>query len=71
MPPCAYLSQSQETRAVQNMVSWYWSVGGIRQPFGLLAGNLRGRRNWRYAMSDHCSPPGPLSNDRERWTEVR
>jgi hypothetical protein len=46
------LVTSQETRAVQNMVSWYWSVGGIQQPFGLLAGNLRGRRNWRYAMSD-------------------
>jgi hypothetical protein len=46
------LVSAQETRAVQNMVSWYWSVGGIRQPFGLLAGNLRGRRNWRYAMSD-------------------
>jgi hypothetical protein len=46
------LISSQEKRAVQNMVSWYWSVGGIQQPFGLLAGNLRGRRNWRYAMSD-------------------
>lgn len=46
------LVTSQETRAVQNMVSWYWSVGGIQQPFGLLAGNLRGRRNWRYAMGD-------------------
>jgi hypothetical protein len=46
------LVSAQEKRAVQNMVSWYWSVGGIQQPFGLLAGNLRGRRNWRYAMSD-------------------
>lgn len=46
------LVTAQETRAVQNMVSWYWSVGGIQQPFGLLSGNLRGRRNWRYAMSD-------------------
>lgn len=46
------LVAGQEKRAVQNMVSWYWSVGGIQQPFGLLAGNLRGRRNWRYAMTD-------------------
>ena len=46
------LVSAQEKQAVTNMVSWYWSVGGIRQPFGLLAGNLRGRRNWRYAMSD-------------------
>lgn len=43
---------AQEKRATQNLVSWYWSVAGLGKRFGFLSGNLRGRRNWRYAMSD-------------------
>lgn len=46
------LTLAQEKKAVEAYVQWFWSVGGLRQRFGLLAGNLRGRRNWRYAMSD-------------------
>jgi hypothetical protein len=42
----------QQKGAVENYVKWFWSTGGLRKSYGLIAGNLRGRRNWRYAMSD-------------------
>lgn len=43
---------AQEKKAVRSYVSWFWSVGGLRQQSGVLAGNVRGRRSWRYMMSD-------------------
>jgi hypothetical protein len=46
------LVEAQRSKAVDNYVAWFGSVGGLRKSFGLLAGNPRGRRNWRYAMSD-------------------
>jgi hypothetical protein len=42
----------QQKGAVENYVKWFWSTGGLRKSYGLIAGNLRGKRNWRYAMSD-------------------
>jgi hypothetical protein len=67
------LSKAQSKKAIESYVSWYWSAGGLRKPFGLLAGNLTGRRNWRYAMSDELllaivqlamaeNPSGDFSN---------
>jgi hypothetical protein len=67
------LSQAQNKNAIEAYVQWYWSVGGLRKPYGLLTGNTRGRRNWRYAMSDDLlavlvqlalveDPSGTLSN---------
>lgn len=46
------LAAAQGKKAIEAYVSWFWGVGGLQKPFGLLAGNLRGRRNWRYAMSN-------------------
>jgi len=46
------LADAQRKGAVEAFVRWYWNVGGLRKPYGLLSGNLRGRKNWRYAMSD-------------------
>lgn len=46
------LANTQVNKAIQNWVRWYWTVGGLRKPFGLLSGNLSGKRNWRYSMSD-------------------
>lgn len=46
------LAMAQEQRGVQKHVQWYWSIAGLRKPYGILAGTVRGRRNWRYAMSD-------------------
>lgn len=46
------LADAQRKTSVESYVKWYWAVGGLRKPFGLLSGNITGRRNWRYAMSD-------------------
>ena len=46
------LAEAQRKTSVESYVKWYWAVGGLRKPFGLLSGNITGRRNWRYAMSD-------------------
>lgn len=46
------LVSAQEKKAVQAYVQWYWNTGGLRKSYGLLSGNLRGRRSWRYSMGD-------------------
>jgi hypothetical protein len=67
------LSLAQQKKGMENYVRWFWSSGGLRKDFGLLAGSLTGRRNWRYAMSDDLlaalvqlalvgDPRGQLSN---------
>ena len=38
--------------AVKNAAKWYWSVGGLEKPYGLLRGTVRNRRSWRYAPGD-------------------
>ena len=32
--------------------TWFWSVGGLEKPYGLLRGDARSRRSWRYAPGD-------------------
>jgi hypothetical protein len=39
-------------KGLQNQVRWFWSTGGIRKPYGLIAGTLNVRRSWRYAPTD-------------------
>jgi hypothetical protein len=46
------LASAQAKHAVEAYVRWFWGVGGLYKSFGLLSGNLRGKRNWRYAMSN-------------------
>jgi hypothetical protein len=41
-----------EGPAVRNAVKWYWSIGGLEKPYGLLRGDVRNRRSWRYAPGD-------------------
>ncbi|CUU58045.1 hypothetical protein Ga0074812_11675 [Parafrankia irregularis] len=48
----AAIRQSQASKAVTSAGSWLWNTGGLRKQAGLLRGNLRGRRAWRYAMTD-------------------
>ncbi|ABW14773.1 conserved hypothetical protein [Parafrankia sp. EAN1pec] len=48
----AAIRQSQGAKAVTSAGSWFWNTGGLRKQAGLLRGNLRGRRAWRYAMTD-------------------
>ena len=37
---------------VRNAVGWFWSVGGLEKPYGILRGTVRSRRSWRYAPTD-------------------
>ena len=46
------LEYAQKNNGVINSVSWFWSVCGLKRDDGFLEGNLRGRRIWRYHMSD-------------------
>lgn len=46
------LSEAGKKNNVRNTTQWFWSVGGLRKNYGLLSGNITGRRNWRYAPSD-------------------
>jgi len=46
------LELSQRVQATSDIVSWYWAACGLKRDDGFLAGNLRGRRIWRYYMSD-------------------
>ena len=46
------LEHVNQDKAVKNAVQWYWSVGGLEKPYGLLRGTVRNRRSWRYAPGD-------------------
>lgn len=41
-----------QDRAVKNSAAWFKSVGGIEKAYGLLRGDVRNRRSWRYAPGD-------------------
>ncbi|SHK25799.1 hypothetical protein SAMN05443637_104108 [Pseudonocardia thermophila] len=38
--------------ALKNAAAWYRSVGGIEKSYGLIRGDVRNRRSWRYAPGD-------------------
>jgi hypothetical protein len=46
------LAHVNEARAVKNAVMWFWSVGGLEKPYGILRGSVSSRRSWRYAPTD-------------------
>ena len=46
------LAEGQRDSALQHYVSWYWSVGGMKEPHGLLAGTVKSRASWRYAPAN-------------------
>ena len=43
---------TQEKKATQNLVSWYWSAGGLGKHSGSSPATCGESANWRYAMSD-------------------
>lgn len=43
------LTEGQRTQTAQNIIGWYWSVGGLTKPYGILSGALKSRQSWRYA----------------------
>ena len=46
------LCENLRLQGVQNIGQWYRGVGGLNRPYGLLVGNVRGPRNWRYVLTD-------------------
>jgi len=42
----------QRKDAVNKVMRWIRWTGGLRRGDGILEGNLKGRRNWRYSLSD-------------------
>lgn len=46
------LTEAQHASIATHAVSWYWSVGGLMKPHGILAGTQKNRQTWRYAPSN-------------------
>ncbi len=46
------LAEGQRDSALMHFVRWFWSVGGIKKPHGLLTGTTKSRASWRYAPSN-------------------
>jgi hypothetical protein len=46
------LAEGQRSDALSKYVTWYWSVGGLKKPQGILRGTLKGRKSWRYAPTN-------------------
>lgn len=46
------LVEGQRKKALENYVKWYWGVGGLNKPHGVLAGTQSNRQMWRYAPSN-------------------
>ena len=42
------LTEAQQKHTNSNYITWYWQTGGIRKPYGLLAGDVKSRYSWRY-----------------------
>ena len=45
------LVEGQKDNVIQHSISWYWGVGGMKKPHGVLRGNAS-RQSWRYAPSN-------------------
>ena len=46
------LVEGQKTNAIKSVISWYWGVGGLKKPHGVLRGTPSSRHSWRYAPSN-------------------
>jgi hypothetical protein len=46
------LLASEQRRHVYHLSAWYQSAGGLKAPYGVLAGAPKARTSWRYAISD-------------------
>src|SRR6266567_4235143 len=45
------LVEGQRDNAIQHFISWYYGVGGMKKPHGVLRGSSTSRQSWRYAPS--------------------
>ncbi len=46
------LVEGQKSDGITHFVNWYWGVGGIKKPHGVLVGTTKSRQSWRYAPSN-------------------
>lgn len=46
------LAESQRENAIQHFIQWYWGVGGMKKPQGVLRGSILSRKSWRYAPTN-------------------
>lgn len=46
------LVEAQRGDAIQHFIQWYWGVGGMKKPQGILRGVVTNRRTWRYAPTN-------------------
>jgi len=46
------LVEGQRDNAIQHFISWYYGVGGMKKPHGVLRGSSTSRQSWRYAPSN-------------------
>ena len=46
------LVESQKGKAIEHFVRWYWGVGGMKKPQGVLRGTTLSRKSWRYAPTN-------------------
>ncbi len=46
------LVESQKGNAIQHFIQWYWGVGGMKKPQGVLRGSILSRKSWRYAPTN-------------------
>jgi hypothetical protein len=52
VPTVALIAAAQRRNHVLHLTAWFHNAGGLRSSYGLLAGKLRGKRTWRYVISD-------------------
>ena len=45
------LVEGQQKESISKFIQWYWSVGGLKKPHGVLRGNTN-RKSWRYAPTN-------------------
>ncbi len=46
------LTEGQRENTLKQYTSWFWSVGGLKKPHGILVGSSKSRLSWRYAPSN-------------------
>ena len=46
------LVEGQRDNAITHFISWYYGVGGMKKPHGVLRGTTSSRQSWRYAPSN-------------------
>jgi hypothetical protein len=46
------LIEAQRDNAISHFIRWYWSVGGLKKPQGILRGVVTNRKSWRYAPTN-------------------